>query len=415
MRINHTREHLLLAGAFLALMALPAVGSIVRSGSLPPDITIFPLARETIGKPGLSLWYLAAAVAAALVILAFLVFPAWFGFRVVPSSAAAAHGRVGPPASAEPRRFPWWFPVGVFMLASSWAAMWFGAASVAKYSFVPLWWGFILTTDGVVFRLNGCRSLISGARQRFLILALVSVPAWALFEYMNYFALAFWIYPSDQIFSPAGQALWYLLSFSTVWPTVFEWYTLLGTSEALRRRWANGPKVQVPRRWTAVVAVVGMAAMVAFGVWPFQLFALLWVGPPLVLIAALGALGFWTPLRPIERGNWSPLVLVALASLVNGVFWELWNYGTAVFQAPSQTNPNYWQYRIPYVDVLRPFSEMPILGYFGYLPFGVLVWVCWLAIAHILDLEPDFDVRSMAARAPESAAARIRSVPTISD
>jgi hypothetical protein len=38
------------------------------------------------------------------------------------------------------------------------------------------------------------------------------------------------------------------------------------------------------------------------------------------------------------------------------------------------TNPNYWQYNIPYVNVIHIFSEMPLLGYFGYIPFGVLVW-----------------------------------------
>ena len=31
-------------------------------------------------------------------------------------------------------------------------------------------------------------------------------------------------------------------------------------------------------------------------------------------------------------------------------------------------------YNIPYVDVIHIFSEMPLLGYFGYIPFGVLVW-----------------------------------------
>jgi hypothetical protein len=38
------------------------------------------------------------------------------------------------------------------------------------------------------------------------------------------------------------------------------------------------------------------------------------------------------------------------------------------------TNPNYWRYDIPYVNVIHIFSEMPLLGYFGYIPFGVLVW-----------------------------------------
>ena len=52
----------------------------------------------------------------------------------------------------------------------------------------------------------------------------------------------------------------------------------------------------------------------------------------------------------------------------------MWNYGSNVNQLLAITNPNYWIYDIPYVNVIHIFSEMPLLGYFGYIPFGVLVW-----------------------------------------
>ena len=38
------------------------------------------------------------------------------------------------------------------------------------------------------------------------------------------------------------------------------------------------------------------------------------------------------------------------------------------------------------------FSEMPILGYLGYLPFGFLAWVCWLIVANIYRLPRHFDM-----------------------
>ena len=43
------------------------------------------------------------------------------------------------------------------------------------------------------------------------------------------------------------------------------------------------------------------------------------------------------------------------------MLWELWNFGSAAK----------WHYAIPYVERFRLF-EMPLLGYVGYLPFGVL-------------------------------------------
>jgi hypothetical protein len=50
----------------------------------------------------------------------------------------------------------------------------------------------------------------------------------------------------------------------------------------------------------------------------------------------------------------------ALAALVCGFFWELWNFGSLAR----------WHYSIPYVQRFHVF-EMPLLGYAGYLPFGV--------------------------------------------
>jgi len=69
---------------------------------------------------------------------------------------------------------------------------------------------------------------------------------------------------------------------------------------------------------------------------------------------------------------------VALSSLCNGFFWELWNWGSNANPALPATNPNYWIYDIPYVNVIHIFSEMPLLGYMGYMPFGILVWVVFI-------------------------------------
>ena len=62
------------------------------------------------------------------------------------------------------------------------------------------------------------------------------------------------------------------------------------------------------------------------------------------------------------------------------------------------------RYDIPYVNRFHPFSEMPLLGYAGYLPYGFLAWVCWLVAAHILDLRPNFDLTMEPDQEPEIAA-----------
>jgi len=62
----------------------------------------------------------------------------------------------------------------------------------------------------------------------------------------------------------------------------------------------------------------------------------------------------------MAAGDWSGAVAAALAALVCGGFWEMWNY----FSLAK------WEYSIPFVQRFQIF-EMPLLGYAGYLPFGL--------------------------------------------
>ncbi|HBH80389.1 MAG TPA: hypothetical protein DDY39_11240, partial [Nitrospira sp.] len=50
----------------------------------------------------------------------------------------------------------------------------------------------------------------------------------------------------------------------------------------------------------------------------------------------------------------------ALAALICGIFWELWNWKSLA----------HWEYALPFVHRF-PLFEMPLLGYAGYLPFGL--------------------------------------------
>ncbi|MCG8701837.1 MAG: hypothetical protein MI922_27535, partial [Bacteroidales bacterium] len=89
-----------------------------------------------------------------------------------------------------------------------------------------------------------------------------------------------------------------------------------------------------------------------------------------------------------KKGNYTAVVLIALATLLNGFFWELWNFGSEWFHDYAPTNPNYWKYSVPYLDKIHIFSEMPILGYFGYLLFGIGCWVLWVSVAYIFGFAP---------------------------
>lgn len=72
----------------------------------------------------------------------------------------------------------------------------------------------------------------------------------------------------------------------------------------------------------------------------------------------------------VKKGDYTLVTAYASASLVCGFFWEMFNFYSLAR----------WQYSIPYVQVLHLF-EMPILGYAGYLPFGL---GCGLIIGLVL-------------------------------
>ena len=74
--------------------------------------------------------------------------------------------------------------------------------------------------------------------------------------------------------------------------------------------------------------------------------------------------GWWTQ---IAAGDWREAGSWALAALICGFFWEMWNFCSAAK----------WIYTVPFVQRWTVF-EMPILGYAGYLPFGL---ECGLAVA----------------------------------
>src|SRR5690349_15382216 len=214
------RRALLVLAALLSLVP-PAVGSYFRWGGWPPGFGVFPPQLSPVPKPGFSPLYFTLCALIAGVMLAYLLFPTWFGFA--------------PPPAVQPRpqksgRAPWWLWVGAVVNVICWGMMWFSTAAVVKYLFTPLWWGFILVIDGIVYARTGGSSILSKLPKHMLALIAMSIVGWWFFEWLNYFILEDWIYPiSPSIFDQAEAYFWFTLTYTCVWPAIFEWYTLLRT------------------------------------------------------------------------------------------------------------------------------------------------------------------------------------------
>ncbi len=358
------------------VLPLVAAWFVYPDTHLPPGFGVFP-PLFVAAAPGFNALVFIALALIELGIVFFLLFPQRFGFTIPTPTPRPA-----------PAKFPIWFWIGAVVTLFFWWLMWtrvtpFG--DLVYYAFTPLWWGFILTLDGLVYHRSGGYSLLANRPKTVLISAVVSLVGWTYFEYFDYFALGDWYYPNSTMpqLSHSTIVLLFLTAYTTVWPAIFEWYNLLNTVPSLATRYTNGPKVTLsggPMLWGGFFLIFAMVF------YPYPLFWVLWVGTLMVFSGQLIRKGIWSPFTAMAQGNWGPALLMAMGTLCNGLFWEMWNWGSAHPTNPV-TNPNYWMYNIPYVNVIHIFSEMPLLGYMGYMPFGILAWVMFIWLGELFGFD----------------------------
>jgi len=259
--------------------------------------------------------------------------------------------------------FPWWgwaaLIAGILAWILAWTRFpWF--SFLQPLTFTPQWLAFI----GVVNALTKWRSgrcLFDNHPARVIGLFLLSASFWWFFEYLNRFVQN-WYYVGIRNFSPFQYFLYATLPFSTVLPAVISTSQLLATFPTLTAGLERF--VQLRPREPRLIAAVGLLAsslgLAGLAIWPNYLFPLVWLAPLGLVTAFQALLGCPTMFATLRHGDWRRIVLLALAALICGFFWELWNYGSLAK----------WIYSVPFVNRFRIF-EMPLVGYAGYLPFGL--------------------------------------------
>lgn len=392
--------------ALLLLAILPLAGSALRGFSADffsfPPLVISPPSHAPFYFP---IWLVFAALGLFTILL--LLRPRWFGFSPPRPCLADASGpprahpvgepglssppRLGPPhpytsSESSPPNFSAFSPppssfsslplhgwLGLLLLTVSWFLAWSRIdlpGPAEQHTFFPLWLGFILFLDGLVYRRSG-KSLATISRRNFILMFPVSALSWWYFEFLNR-SVQNWWYPDRIDFGPVHYLIYSSLCFSTVLPAIFEIRDLLATFPSLRHRFADGPHWHIPHA-APLAALLGVALLPLVPLFPDPLFFLTWVAPLALLAGALGLARIASPFDPVRRGDWSALLLLAYAALACGFFWELWN----AFSSPR------WAYAVPYVDRFHLFA-MPAVGYTGYLPFGPICACFWLAWTSLL-------------------------------
>jgi hypothetical protein len=266
------------------------------------------------------------------------------------------------------KRVPLYAYLGALLNLLAWGISWGRIRLHVPWldPFFFLWLGFILLLDG----LNVARAGTSPLRRgfgRFALLFVYSAPFWWVFEGLNV-PVQNWQYSTGPLPTDWPDLLITSLDFSTVLPAVLEMAELLATFPRLRPRLAPpqlGPRL--PR--LAALALVGLGALLLWLPFrfPARAYGLVWLCL-IVLLDPLNQLARRkSALGHLLAGDWRFFVVLPLAALGCGFFWELWNSHALVR----------WSYSVPAMDDMPHLFAMPLPGYLGYLPFGVELFVMY--------------------------------------
>ncbi|MDD2707737.1 MAG: hypothetical protein PHV34_06975 [Verrucomicrobiae bacterium] len=348
----------------LVMMAgLPAAGMLLAGRSLAPYLE-FPSRNCFVAHAGFS--WLVFALIGVLVLACALPFVLRY-FAMVFGRKAGSSDVPG----VSNRGFPWWGWLGVGFLALAWILAWTRFswfAALQRHTFTPLWIAYVVVVNALTWRRTG-RCLLTHSTGRFLVLFPCSAAFWWLFEYLNRYVQN-WHYTAEQF--SAAEYFWYAtLPFSTVLPAVLSTREWLLSFPGWQRAFAHAWVVRMPRSRLASGAVFLFATLglMGIGIFPNGLYPLLWVSPLLLMLSWQTLAGEETPFHGVAKGDWREVVGCAVAALICGWFWEMWNYYSLAK----------WFYTVPYVNRFHVF-EMPLLGFAGYLPFGLecMMAAAWL-------------------------------------
>lgn len=261
--------------------------------------------------------------------------------------------------------------IGLGLIAIFWYASWTHLGVLGEYSFFPLWLGYILTVDALVVWRTGTSVLTRNPRE-FIGWFLLSTPVWWIFEFHNYF-LENWHYLGARELTFWEMVVVGTLDFSTVVPAVFETAALIQSFEFINR-FRDGVRIHLQKQhlWLLMYIAVALFAGVLF--LPRYFFAFTWIWLFLFVDALNFLRGRASLLEQATYGDGRTLGALALAGLVCGFFWEMWN----IFALPK------WYYTVPFVGFGKIF-EMPILGYGGYIPFAWELYALYQFVAGVID------------------------------
>jgi hypothetical protein len=266
--------------------------------------------------------------------------------------------------------------IGLLVIAAAEVLLFSGNRLVGHW-FTPLvWTGYILFVDALVNKFKG-RSPLMTDRLEFLIVALISVGGWWLFEFYN--APRFWNSDLELWwhYHNLEPNLWvrrigYDWAFATIFPAMFLTAELFRSTIFARDRLRL--RISLSKSAKILLVIVGaVGAILPLIILSGWFAPVIWLSFILVL-DPLNALRGWPSITgDLARSDWRRLLALLASGFVCGFLWEFWNYWALTK----------WTYTVPYFGEIKIF-EMPVLGYLGFPPFAIECWAMYIFVRSLL-------------------------------
>jgi len=250
-------------------------------------------------------------------------------------------------------RFPWWGWLALFWSSGCWFLAWTRfewMQAVQAHTFAPLWIGYIVVVNALTYRRTG-RCMLLHRPRYVLSLFPLSACFWWFFEYLNRFVQN-WHYVGGGELSAWEYLVRATLPFSTVLPAVLgtaEWLSSFPRLSAGLDRFVTF-EFKNHTTWGWGLLIGSAVGLFGIGLWPDYLFSLVWVAPLLLITSLQLIRDDPTICSGTAQGDWRTLWAAALAALICGWFWEMWNFYSLAR----------WEYAVPFVQRFKLF-EMPLL------------------------------------------------------
>lgn len=229
--------------------------------------------------------------------------------------------------------------------------------------FIIVWLGYILIIDALIYKLRK-RSLIMNNLQMLAGLFILSSIIWWIFELIN-LKVSSWNYDYITGVYALSNVVWKTIYFSTVLPAFFETYELIRCLHIFDK-FRLHKKHDISKHLLRIMFWIGIITFALTLVLPKYFYPFIW-------------LTFFFILDPVNYLHKKPSIVghlkdgklviplsLLFAGIICGFLWEFWNYWAL----------HKWYYNIPFLGFFKLF-EMPILGYLGYFPFALELYVMY--------------------------------------